>query len=80
MIKQILIMSTLSLVLINCGGSDGTKDRIMETGELYSVSKGDVIVKTSGEASVKITHVSGKSSSTVSLVDGKATITHPKEK
>jgi hypothetical protein len=52
----------------------------MEKGELYSVSKGDVIVKASDEASVKITHVSGKATSTVSLVDGNATITHPKEK
>jgi hypothetical protein len=80
MIKQILITSALSLILVGCGGSGGSKDRVMEKGELYSVSKGDVIVKASDEASVKITHVSGKATSTVSLVDGNATITHPKEK
>ena len=80
MIKQLLTMSALSLLLTNCGGSGGTKDRIMEAGELYSVSKGDVIVKASEEASVKITHVSGQDKSTVSLVEGNATITHPKEK
>ena len=79
MIKNILTISALSLLLVNCGGSGGTKDRVMEKGELYTVSKGDVIVKASEEATVKVTHVSGKDSSTVSLVDGNATITHPKE-
>jgi len=80
MIKKLLTMSMLSLLLTNCGGSTGTKDRVMEQGELYSVSKGDVIVKASDEASLKITHVSGQGTSTVALLNGNATITHPKEK
>lgn len=80
MTKQLLTLSIFSVFLVNCGEDGGTKDRIMEAGQLYTVSTGDVIVKNSNEASVKINHVSGADSSTVSLVEGNATITHPEKK
>ena len=78
MIKKSLILSTFILLLVGCGGS-GSKDRVMEVGQFYSVSKGDVIVKASNEALVKIIHTDGKETSTVALLEGNATITHPKQ-
>ena len=77
--KYIITTSLCSLILTGCGGNGTPKDRVMEKGEYYSVSKGDVIVKASENAMIQITHASGKESSTVSLVDGNATITHPKK-
>lgn len=77
MTYKILIASGLLLTLTGCGAENSNKDRVMEVGEFYSVSKGDVIVKASDEALVKITHISSKDTATVSLLEGNATITHP---
>ena len=77
MLNKLLLLTTI-LLLSGCGAG-GQKDRIMELGETYSVSKGDVIVKASDEALIKVIHGSGQDTSTVSLQEGNATITHPKE-
>ena len=79
MINKVAYIIILIFLLSSCG-SDGPKNRVMEKGEFYSVSKGDVIIKKSEDALIKIHHVSGKKTSTVSILDGNATITHPKEK
>jgi hypothetical protein len=79
MIKKILLTSIMTLFLVSCGSGGSTQDRVMEVGESYSVSKGDVIVKASDSALVKIIHTDGKETSTVFLLEGNATITHPKE-
>lgn len=79
MLQKILTITTTIIFLSGCGGSGGSKDRVMEVGESYSVSKGDIIVKASNEALVKIIHTDGKETSTVSLLEGNATITHPKQ-
>ena len=78
MLNKLLLLTTL-LFLSGCGGAGGQKDRVMEIGESYSVSKGDVIVKASDVALIKVIHVAGEETSTVSLQEGNATITHPKE-
>lgn len=77
--KHIFLYSTISILLVGCGAESGNKDRIMEKGEFYSVSKGDVIVKASEDALIKIIHKDGKTTSTVSLMEGDATITHPQK-
>lgn len=77
MLNKLLLLTSL-LLLSGCGAG-GSKDRIMEIGQSYSVSKGDVIVKASDEALIKVIHVAGQETSTVSLQEGNATITHPKE-
>ena len=76
MLNKLLLLTTL-LLLSGCGGAGGQKDRVMERGESYSVSKGDVIVKASDEALIKVIHVAGQETSTVFLQEGNATITHP---
>lgn len=78
--KHLLLFSMVSMILIGCGASEENRDRTMTIGESYSVSKGDKIVKTSEETLLKIKHTSGKETSTVSLLEGNATITHPKQK
>jgi len=77
MFQRILLLSSISFLISGCGG--GSKDRVMEIGQSYSVSKGDLVVKASDTALIKILHVDGKDTSTVSLLDGNATITHPKK-
>lgn len=78
--KKILYTLPILLLLSSCGASDNNKDRIMKKGEKYSVSSGDKIIKKSEDALIRITHKDGKSTSTVQLLDGNATITHPKQK
>ncbi len=78
--KHILLFSIISLALVGCGGDEGNSDRVMEKGESYSVSKGDVVVKKSNEALVKIIHKDGSKTSSISLLEGNVTITHPTQK
>jgi len=71
-------------LLIGCGGGSGSGSAPVETlppgteamvtGELYEVTKGDMIVKVSEAAEVRITHKVGEINSTVELVQGKANI------
>jgi hypothetical protein len=48
----------------------------MEPGTAYTVYKGDQILKTSDQASIRITHIDGSTRSTVTLLDGSAMIKH----
>lgn len=73
--KQLFIFIPMSIILIGCGGGgESSRDRIMEIGESYSVSSGNKVVKTSEDTLIKITHIDGKEESTVSLLEGNATI------
>ena len=80
MLKTILIFTAITFLVIGCGKSDNAKERVMKIGESYSVSQGDVIVKGSEKATIRVVHILDKETSTVSLVEGNATITHPKQK
>ena len=79
MLQKTLYISIFTLLLIGCGKNDSNKDRIMEIGESYTVSKGDVVIKNSEDTLVKIIHTDGKKSSSIFLLEGNATITHPKK-
>jgi uncharacterized lipoprotein YehR (DUF1307 family) len=72
------------LFLYGCGGggssSDGSaglpSEVTMEPGTTYTLYKGDQILKTSEQASVRITHIDGSTQSTATLLDGSALIKH----
>lgn len=71
--KQLFIFIPMSIILIGCGG-ESSHDRVMDIGESYSVSSGNKVVKTSEDTLIKITHIGGQEESTVSLLEGNATI------
>ena len=79
--KLFFILPTLFL-FIGCGASDDDshRDRSMKIGESYSVSTADKIIKSTKDTHIKITHIDGETTSSVELIDGNATITHPKQK
>jgi uncharacterized lipoprotein YehR (DUF1307 family) len=88
--KHILIVSISLLILLNgCGGgsaSDGESSGYtprpttnpteieMRTNKTYTVYPGDKVVKTSDDAEVRITHIDGQTTSTITLVAGDAKI------
>lgn len=77
---KLIILSPMLVILLSCGVSEDHPDRIMEKGETYSVSKGDVIIKNTTSTLIKVTHINGNDRSKVELIDGNATITHPSNK
>ena len=86
--KNILILTIVTLLLSGCGsssdGDDGSTDTpgtIPDKGDTsmviyqqYVVSEGDQIFKDSDLARVKITHTDGNTQSTVELIEGSATL------
>jgi len=78
--KKLLFAFPLIFVFISCGASDKKSDRTMEKGESYSVSHGDKIIQETNNTLIEITHINKASTSAVSLIRGKAIITHPKQK
>lgn len=84
--KNIFLFTTVSLALIGCGGGGGDTsgspvapgidpergDTPMSMNELYSVSSGDQIIKTSSPTKLKITHIEGSRGSSVELIEGSA--------
>ena len=76
--KTILLAS--ALLFMGCGSSDssieGSESKIvnMEYNKIYSVKKGDKIVKTTDDAIVKITKQTESETSDVELLEGKAQI------
>ncbi len=91
--KNIILFTLASLFLTACGGgsssgsngSSGTSgglslpsgDTTMETSVEYSVSPGDMIIKTSEPTKVQISHYNGQSQSSVVLLEGSAIIRRP---
>ena len=76
--KKIYIYSLALVVLVGCGGGTGSSepDQKMIIDEIYTVDRGDKIVKTSESAILYISHIDGQSESTVELQSGEATILH----
>jgi hypothetical protein len=81
-VKNIIIASSL-LFLIGCGGGGGggTSEEIvpqgtekMAYGQLYTVTTGDQVVKTSEDTQIRVTHVIDEINSTIELVEGTANI------
>jgi uncharacterized lipoprotein YehR (DUF1307 family) len=77
------------LFLYGCGGGSSSGESSseesslrapseveMETGTAYTLYKGDQILKTSDQASVRITHIDGSTRSTATLLEGSAMIKH----
>ena len=83
--KHFIYFSTMLFMLSGCGGgsssggdsstpSGNPTEITMEIDTPYTVYSGDSIVKTSSPAFVKIYHTDGSSESTVTLIEGSATI------
>ena len=71
------------LFLIGCGGGSGggASEEILPAGtekmvyeQLYTVSAEDQVIKTSIEAQIRVTHVSGEVNSTIELIEGAVNI------
>ena len=73
------------LFLIGCGGGGGggggTSEEILPSntekmvyGQLYAVTTGDQVVKTSEDAQIRVTHIIDEVNSTIELVEGTANI------
>jgi len=69
------------LFLIGCGGGGGTSEEIvpqsterMAYGQLYAVTIGDQVVKTSEDAQIRVTHILNEVNSTIELIEGTANI------
>ena len=84
--KKILIMFSI-LFFVGCGGGGGNGDTntshgdntpdgtvIMEIGQYYQVTKGDLIVRAAEDTQVRITHKEDDINSTVGLLSGEAKI------
>ena len=80
--KKLLFILPSLFLFMGCGTSDDDtpRDRSMNIGESYSVSTGDKIIKSTEDTHIRITHIDGESTSSVELIDGNATITHPEQK
>lgn len=83
--KELLILVSM-LFLIGCGGGGGggstsvVEDPLpagtekMVAGQIYQVSPGDQVVKTSEGAQIKVIHVYDEENSTIELTAGEANI------
>jgi len=76
--KKLLIFTSIAVVLIGCGGSGSgsSADETMVTAQLYTLKKGDKIVKIDANKTtfLKIHHTDGAKESVVELIEGNATI------
>jgi uncharacterized protein YcfL len=73
--KKIFTYISALIVLIGCGGGESSApDEEMVISQQYTVSSGDKIVKNSESAILRVYHVDGTKESTVTLLEGKATI------
>ena len=71
--------------LIGCGGGGGggggASEEVLPAGtekmlygQLYAVTTGDQVVKTTADAQIRVTHIMGEANSTIELVEGMANI------
>ena len=86
--KNILILIVFSLMTIGCGGSTDNGSNVpdapgiipekgdteMILNELYAVSTGDQIIRSTSLTRIEVTHVDGSISSSVVLLEGNAII------
>ena len=81
--KKLLILVSM-LFLIGCGGSGGSTSIVedplpagtekMVIGQIYQVSVGDQVVKTSEGAQIRVIHVNSEAASSVELIEGDANL------
>jgi len=73
--KKILIPIFTALFLLGCGNSSSS-DKVMEIAHLYTVKKGDKVIKNDENisTSIKVYHTDGSEESVIELIEGKATI------
>jgi len=81
---KIIIITAAVLMVSGCGGSSGDSDGSsynypsgntkMSPKTTYTVYPGDKIVKDSESAKVQVHHIDGQPGSTVTLLEGEATI------
>jgi len=80
--QKIFILLISTILFTGCGGSDGgsgtgesaDKDVNMVVNTAYTVYPGNKLIKGSNLAQVSISHIDGQTTSTVTLLDGNATI------
>jgi uncharacterized lipoprotein YehR (DUF1307 family) len=82
---KILIFISAIILIVGCGSgggeedttpglNPGTGDTEMVVNQLYTVSKGDQVIKNSSGTKIKILHSDGSRRSTVELIAGNATL------
>jgi len=79
--QKIFTLFISTILLIGCGGGSSSatgesadEDVSMELNKAYTVYPGNKLIKGSTLAQVNITHEDGQTTSTVTLLDGNATI------
>ena len=84
--RQIFTFTTLIFFLVGCGGGGSssstsssssykyTEDETMVVSQSYIVYPGNKIIQTSPDTLIRIVHTDGEEQSTVTLVEGNATI------
>jgi len=75
--KNIFIFTSISLLFIACGTEDKpAKDKTMKISQLYTMNKGDKVIKTDENLStvIKVRHIDGSEESIIELIEGNATI------
>jgi len=79
--KNIFIFISTLFLFMGCGGSGGSgssSDVVMEVSKLYTVKKGDKVIKSDQNITtiIKIHHAGDKKESVIELIEGNATIIH----
>jgi len=75
--KNLLILTLTSLLFLGCGAEDkSAKDKTMKMSQLYTMNKGDKVIKTDENVStiIKVHHIDGSEESIIELIEGNATI------
>ena len=75
--KNLLIFTLTSLLFLGCGTEDKpAKDKTMKMSQLYTMNKGDKVIKTDENLStiIKVHHIDGSEESIIELIEGNATI------
>lgn len=75
--KNLLILTLTSLLFLGCGTEDEpAKDKTMKMSQLYTMNKGDKVIKTDENVStiIKVHHIDGSKESIIELIEGNATI------
>ena len=85
--KKIFIHIIFILGLLGCGGGSGgsstpdtpglnpdSGESNMVMNQVYALSQGDEIIKTSPITRIRVTHIDGSRGSSVELIEGSATL------
>lgn len=75
--KNLLILTLTSLLFLGCEIDDKpAKDKTMKMSQLYTMNKGDKVIKTDENVStiIKVHHIDGSEESIIELIEGNATI------